>query len=456
MLCWFCLLAGCAGPRPLGELLLFARAQDGAGLPAVTDLLKEGDPVERAHAAFALGQLGAAWDAVEEDIRATAERALLEQGAREPEASVRDRVVEALGKLGSAAGLPFLIRSLDGGERARAAVALGLLFKNGRLKEPVAVPRLIALLDDGDAEVRWAAAYALFRMKAGDARAALVSHLADSSWPVRATSARALGELGAAGAPLLPLVEDADERVAAEAGRALAKSAVACAPDADCAALALLGRSGPWRPAVAAAIAAEPITHPSAAALFAARAGGDCPVGAGSRPGARQRRPDRALRRRRAAPRRADGARAGRSPRPKIRPRRHALAALLDHRDAAVRAQAAEALGKLDLARRRRAAGAAPDRRERPGGAGRADGSGVGAPALGLELTVMRRLGALANSHGPDSVEAIQALAEAAGAFGVRESIPILLQLAEDPVAAVRSAAAKGCARWARRRRACA
>ncbi len=444
------LLAACATGRrargPLDDLTAFARAADGVGLELVTQPLADGEPVERAYAAFALGQLGISWDEVAEPTRATAERALVDQLGKEHDKVVRDRIVEALGKLGGATATAALTAALDTPDRARAAVGLGLAVKSGRYKtpEPAVVNRLIALLDDSDAEVRFAAAYALFRCKAPSARAALLARLVDPSWLVRATAARALGEIPADDDATLPalakLIDDADERPAAEGARALAKLAVHCPREAAaCAPLDALAHSGAWRPSVAAAIASEPITHPSAVAPFAARATGDCALALAH---------DRALGlvdrisscKGEARLRAVQSARALGEAKTEEKPRRQALVAMFDHKDAAVRAEVATALGLLGSHAVDEVLAQHLADENDPGALTAVVDAIAAHQVSGVELTIYSRITHL---HGSEWIETMESLAAAAGVLGVRELVPFLLQLSHDPVGGLRTAASK-------------
>jgi HEAT repeat protein len=122
--------------------------------------------------------------------------------------------------------VPALLAALDdasAGVRGQAALALGHIG-------PVAGParlRLIALLADGDETVRCRAAEALGQVGGPPepSVAALVELLADASVPVRASAARALGGLkeGAAAAvsSLAVLLQDTEESVRTAAAEAV-------------------------------------------------------------------------------------------------------------------------------------------------------------------------------------------------------------------------------------------
>jgi cyclophilin family peptidyl-prolyl cis-trans isomerase/HEAT repeat protein len=327
---------------------------------------------------FALGQLGVAWEPVETEPAA---RKLAAQLERERDPEVRDRIVEALGKLGGEPAVAALRAALAGRERGRAAIALGLLAKNGKLQGAVEVERLHALLSDGDDAVRFGAAYALYRMKQPTDAC-----LHDASWLVRATCAR-----GAADP--VSLLDDPDERVAAEAARTLARQVVACS--GDCRPMAALAAK--WRPqmtAVTAAIAAEPITHPDWPK--AVPAGDDCLLALSH---------DRAL---------------GRIDR-------------IGRCDEKRRAQAAALLPKLE-----------DDLQLRARLATEKDLAALAAVAESMadrKLADPQLLSRLRPLDGPDAIEAIQALCRAAGAAGLRDAIPELRRRAEKDHPAVEMAA---------------
>jgi cyclophilin family peptidyl-prolyl cis-trans isomerase len=359
-------------------------------------------PVERA---FERGQLGVAWDPIEESRRAAIEKELLSELGHERDPEVRDRLVEALGKIGADA--ETFRQLLAGAERERAAIAIGIAWKLERLKTPIDVTPLFG---DADEKVRYAAAYAQLRMhRSCDAQ------LKDSSWLVRATCARASKDVAA----LATLIDDPDERVAAEAGRSLAKQK---AVDA-------LAASGAWRPQVAAAIAVESLDDPRWVPLFAARFDGDCLLAlAHDRAAGRIElieRCDGDQRRKKVLAARALG---------EMRSNRLVeLQALARDADGAVRSAAAEALGKrtgsdailIELVNDPEpsvvsvAADAVAEKRI------------AGAP-------IAERLAGLS---GPDAIEAIQSLAGAAAALKVRAAIPALVRLAGDENAAIRLAA---------------
>jgi len=249
-------------------IVVEARTQDPARLDGWRATLGRGGASERAAAAFAIGQLGMAWEPPSEAVRARAEAALVDALAGEKDATVRDRIVEGLGKVGGRAALAPLRGALDGAERTRAAVALAELAKNRALTDGAARARLEQLLGDGNAETRWAAALALLRYRDPASHAALRGCAGDAAVHVRATCAKALADVGGDedAAALAPLLADRDDRVAAEAARTLTKLLVKCR-DSGCRTLrALQNGKLPWRPSVVQAVTFE---HPRGIAVAA-------------------------------------------------------------------------------------------------------------------------------------------------------------------------------------------
>ncbi|HEY2748978.1 MAG TPA: peptidylprolyl isomerase [Polyangia bacterium] len=249
-------------------IVVEARTQDPARIDAWAGILKSGAAAERAAAAFALGQLGTAWEPVGDEARARAETALVTALPDEKDATARDRIVEALGKVGGTKAAAVLAAALDGKERVRAAVALAALAKNKVALDGATRGKLEKLLADKDAQARWAAALALVRMRDPASRPALRGCTKDSAANVRAACAKALADVGGQddALALAPLLDDGDGRVAAEAARTLVKLASQCA-DSGCRALeAIENARVPWRPSVVQAVTFE---HPRGMAAAA-------------------------------------------------------------------------------------------------------------------------------------------------------------------------------------------
>ncbi len=408
----------------------------------------------RADQAFADGQYGMSWAPLDEARRAALEAGVRARLGDERDPEVRDRLVEALGKLSRGDSVATLSALLAGPERARAAVALGLIAKktDGKAAASGATASLGALLADPSAAVRWAAAYALMRLRTAAARPLLVRGLDDRSPLVRATCAKGLGELpsGDGLALLSDRLDDADVRVAAEAARALAKLTVACDPHAYCEALERLAHSSHWRGPVMAAIAFEPITDPRAAALFAE----DHDLYAGAIvPDLRTRglsqcqaalAYDRVVGRLALIPtcglgavderhRGVLAATALAQTHASDPARAETLIALSRRSEPAVRAAAADGLGALDDA-----ASAAQLQAMLDDG----DPAVVAAVAGAIEKRKLAAAGPLlvaqlARWHGPDAVETLQALLSAIGAFHLTGAAPAVRALTHDAPAAV-------------------
>lgn len=224
--------------HPLTEVrcraaLAIGRIGDKGATPALLKALTAAGAVKlRLITVFALGEM--------EDTEAAP--ALLKVLQQKTEAvEVRARAAEALGKIASLqpntalgpemraqinqaliAELPAPEFTLTPGNRLLAALTITALM---RLKLPSVVEPLTSQLKSRDAEIRAAAANALFRSGHPLERAvsALLELLADRDTDVRANSARALGLSKAANAfdPLVNLLNDANERVQVSAVRSL-------------------------------------------------------------------------------------------------------------------------------------------------------------------------------------------------------------------------------------------
>jgi cyclophilin family peptidyl-prolyl cis-trans isomerase/HEAT repeat protein len=148
---------------------------------AVTDA----DPVVRAKAALAMGQIGAAASLPD-----------LERAASDTAPAVRAMAAFSLGVIGdpsSNASLLTLAGDPEAPVRASAAEALG------RLHDPASMPALRALLEDNDALVRSAAALASWKMAEPDALLdLLLANLRAEDPRVRVASAYALARLTSA------------------------------------------------------------------------------------------------------------------------------------------------------------------------------------------------------------------------------------------------------------------
>lgn len=221
-------------------ILAIGRIAYPSGLAPLMDILSSDknsenrDPEMRALAAFSLGQIQNqhAVSALLERLDPSLERSPL----------VRARAVEALGKIGSnklaiaALGnygvkgitdsivrlLPRPGETVSSDAKLVASMALTALL---RIKQPSTVEAISAQLRSPDSDLRWQAANALARIREGIAIAVpdLLPLLEDKDALVRAQAARALGVAKATQAidPLVRLLADKDERVVASSISAL-------------------------------------------------------------------------------------------------------------------------------------------------------------------------------------------------------------------------------------------
>jgi cyclophilin family peptidyl-prolyl cis-trans isomerase/HEAT repeat protein len=131
---------------------------------------------------------------------------------------VRMRAVEALGKVGSVSEASEIARRLDSfsspQQRAFLSLAVTALM---RLKDPGALPILEKLAGEGDPEIQWRVANALYRMQAKSSRDTFVRLLKSHNSDVRAHAARGVGVCAEPGLadllfPFLP-PKDSDGKV---------------------------------------------------------------------------------------------------------------------------------------------------------------------------------------------------------------------------------------------------
>jgi cyclophilin family peptidyl-prolyl cis-trans isomerase/HEAT repeat protein len=200
------------------------RIGDPRSAPVLVRLLGDPDAAVREKAAFAIGLLGDR--AGREAVDAIA-AALDSSGDLVPPAAALD----ALGRTGGTGEVALVtarLRAPDAGSREDAARALGLLGQRGVSLDAGAVAALGTALSDGAEEVRFMAAFALFRggfSASPDAAADPLRRAAasDPSPEVRAMSLRALAKGAALGDPELDAAAaDPDDRVAATAMLAIA------------------------------------------------------------------------------------------------------------------------------------------------------------------------------------------------------------------------------------------
>ncbi len=210
-------------PRALGAqqpmlrvaaLRALARTVAPGSAPLAAPLVGDPDKTVATWAAYALGQVGGP----------EAEAALIDAAAGA--SPVPEEALLALGRTGSATAARALGARLDDaapGIRAQAATALGLLARRLPRQFPSEryVGTLTKLLKDPERDVRFGAAYALFRFQSSAAGLALISALTDADGEIRATAVRGIGAAGMSPAVLDTILDDPDWRVRAQAARAL-------------------------------------------------------------------------------------------------------------------------------------------------------------------------------------------------------------------------------------------
>lgn len=199
------------------------RLQDPTTLRLLSGLLSDADPGVRLEAAFALGQVPGSQDALR--------RAL----AAGPEAAVRLRLVEGLGKQGREGGLAELrdlLRDADPAVRAAAALGVGRYAVRRTRTEPSLAPPPAGLrqaveagLSDPEPPVRAASAWALSKLQEPGSAGVLARAAGDEDPEVRLMVARGLAVTAGPQSleALEELVEDADWRVRVEASRGLGR-----------------------------------------------------------------------------------------------------------------------------------------------------------------------------------------------------------------------------------------
>jgi len=180
-------------------------------VPALCEMLRDGDPDCRVVAARALGRIG----------DPAAARPLLDTVASRRRAIPAHLVAHALTRIGTGAQ-PALVSALDSPREATRAVAAEVL---GLIGAVGATGRVEATLRrDESVEVRVRAAGTLGRLGTRTALAPLLESLEPDRPPrLRAEAARALGELGtaSAAAALAAVLDDEQYAVAHHAARSL-------------------------------------------------------------------------------------------------------------------------------------------------------------------------------------------------------------------------------------------
>lgn len=201
-----------------------------AGLDLLVELTTDQDSTVQRDAAFALGLLG-------DTTGVPALRRLLTESALDADPAVGLEAVSALARIGGADAATAVIDVLQGAVSRLTAdgdtPALGLraVQEAWRLGERAPVSTLVQLADAPNLVVRRAAVHALFRLRAPEAGAVLLTAVRDEDAAVRKNAVRTLSATyadssglgrGAVGPVLVRAMEDDDIAVRIQALRALA------------------------------------------------------------------------------------------------------------------------------------------------------------------------------------------------------------------------------------------
>ena len=155
---------------------------DTNAVPALTELLEDSERDVRTKAAEALGDIGGA-------AAVPTLRRLLEESTDD---EVRLGVCRSLGMIGDPSALDAILSALPHFRKNREQA----LWALGHLGNTNAIPTLVAALNGGEREDRFAAAYGLVAIGGGAASDALAANLADKDDYARHAKACALAMLG--------------------------------------------------------------------------------------------------------------------------------------------------------------------------------------------------------------------------------------------------------------------
>lgn len=168
-------------------LQAIARLEDSTCVEAVAAMLDDVNHNVRIEAAFALGQIKAS----------TGEAALIERLAVKDLMSVKRRLLEALGKIGSTRSYDVVrsyFTAIEQELRAEAALTVGR-FAIRDMRDSSLTQGVTELLEDESVEVRWRAAYTLMKIGRNIDPKYLRDAVKDPDARVRMHALLALGEL---------------------------------------------------------------------------------------------------------------------------------------------------------------------------------------------------------------------------------------------------------------------
>jgi HEAT repeat protein len=189
-----------------------ARMLTKKGLPFVFDVLRSGTAEHRASAAFLLGEALVGKNVVDPLI----------QALKDPDAEVRSRAAQALGRKKDERSREVLFEVMEKDEprvSCFAAVALA------RMKDPRALKTVLHALKNEDPELRADAAWVVSRIGGESAVVPLARALEDESESVRSRASSSLIEIGDARAvgPLIKALKDESIGVRSDVCEALGK-----------------------------------------------------------------------------------------------------------------------------------------------------------------------------------------------------------------------------------------
>ncbi len=217
-------------------LLALGRIGDPRALPWLFERLSDLNPLVRARALFAVGQIIDISNRSHEGFELQKEWLVpVASSLSDPDSLVRLRAMEALGKSADKAHAGRVANAILENSATVEIVSRGLMAVV-RMGDPASLDALLALRNHSSAEVRWRLANAGYRLRNAGAAEKLRPLLEDNNSQVRAQSARAYGLIGeSAVTALVPLLRDSSLTVRIEAARGLGltRSALAAQPLAD-------------------------------------------------------------------------------------------------------------------------------------------------------------------------------------------------------------------------------
>ena len=192
------------------------RIQSAEFLPLLDKLSKDENSVVRIEAVFAIGQTG---DSSAADI--------LTERLNDADLNVKIRAIEALGKIGTSQNLKNIYKFLDSAAPLlvrESALTLGRFAYRGIKTDSMSI-RLLHLLENINHEIRWRAAYSLYRLSDKIDTRKVIEFLGDSDPLVNIYLLKALStsEIRRNRTKIIDLIKNADWRVRLTALQVLGK-----------------------------------------------------------------------------------------------------------------------------------------------------------------------------------------------------------------------------------------